>query len=147
MRGNGTPSVRVVIVTLDNHLAAAVERANSHMAHDNVSIGFYAASDWDRDPGVLECAKADIASADIIIATMLFLEDHVRAIHPAMLARREQCDAIVGISSTIAQFRLIQYSYFGRLPFTSPTKNLSWRKKQTVVRNLPPATVWGLEKS
>ena len=103
MRGNAgpsvRPSVRVVIVTLDNHLAASVERANHDMARDNISIGFYAASDWDRDPTVLERAKADIARADIIIATMLFLEDHVRAIHPAMLARREQCDAIVGIMS------------------------------------------------
>jgi magnesium chelatase subunit H len=99
MRGNGGPSVRVVIVTLDNHLAAAVERANHDMARDNVSIGFYAASDWDRDPAVLERAKADIASADIIIATMLFLEDHVRAVHPALMARREHCDAIVGIMS------------------------------------------------
>ncbi len=99
MRGNGSPSVRVVIVTLDNHLAAAVERANHDMACDNISIGFYAASDWDRDPTVLERAKADIARADIIIATMLFLEDHVRAIHPALMARREHCDAIVGIMS------------------------------------------------
>jgi magnesium chelatase subunit H len=99
MRGSGGPSVRVVIVTLDNHLAAAVERANHDMARDNISIGFYAASDWDRDPSVLERAKADIARADIIIATMLFLEDHVRAIHPALMARREHCDAIVGIMS------------------------------------------------
>jgi magnesium chelatase subunit H len=99
MRGNNSPTVRVVIVTLDNHLAAAVERANHDMARDNVSIGFYAASDWDRDPTVLERAKADIARADVIIATMLFLEDHVRAIHPAMMERREHCDAIVGIMS------------------------------------------------
>jgi magnesium chelatase subunit H len=99
MRGNAGPSVRVVIVTLDNHLAAAVERANHDMASDNISIGFYAASDWDRDPSVLERAMADIARADIIIATMLFLEDHVRAIHPALMARREHCDAIVGIMS------------------------------------------------
>ena len=103
MRANSSPSakpsVRVVIVTLDNHLAAAVERANHDMARDNISIGFYAASDWDRDPSVLERAQADIARADIIIATMLFLEDHVRAIHPALMARREHCDAIVGIMS------------------------------------------------
>ena len=99
MRGSVRPSVRVVIVTLDNHLAAAVERANHDMARDNISIGFYAASDWDRDPNVLERAKADIARSDIIIATMLFLEDHVRAIHPALMARREHCDAIVGIMS------------------------------------------------
>lgn len=93
------PSTRVVIVTLDNHLAASVERANQGLAKDNISIGFYAASDWDRDPTVLERAKADIASADIIIATMLFLEDHVRAIHPTLLERRASCDAIVGIMS------------------------------------------------
>ena len=99
MRASTGPSVRVVIVTLDNHLAASVERANMAMARDNISIGFYAASDWDRDPSVLDRAKADIAQADVIIATMLFLEDHVSAIHPAMLARREQCDAIVGIMS------------------------------------------------
>jgi magnesium chelatase subunit H len=99
MPGNGAASVRVVIVTLDNHLSGAVERANHALARDGVSIGFYAASDWDRDPTVLERAKADIARADIIIATMLFLEDHVRAVHPALLARREQCDAIVGIMS------------------------------------------------
>ena len=99
MRDKAKPSVRVVIITLDNHLAAAVERANHDMARDSVSIGFYAASDWDRDPSVLTRAQADIAQADIIIATMLFLDDHVRAIHPALLARRESCDAIVGIMS------------------------------------------------
>ncbi len=93
------PPVRVVIVTLDNHLAAAVDRANATLAADNVSIAIYAASDWDRDPAVLDRAKADIARADVIIASMLFLEDHVRAIHPALLARREDCDAMVGIMS------------------------------------------------
>jgi magnesium chelatase subunit H len=93
------PPVRVVIITLDNHLAAAVERANATLARDNVSVALYAASDWDRDAGVLDRARADIARADIIIATMLFLEDHVRAIHPALVARREDCDAIVGLMS------------------------------------------------
>ncbi len=93
------PAVRAVIVTLDNHLAAAVERANQTLATDNVSIGFYAASDWDRDPSVLARAEADIAKADVIIATMMFLDDQVRAIRPALLARRDECDAIVGIMS------------------------------------------------
>ena len=93
------PSVRVVIITLDNHLAAAVERANDTLARDNVHVTLFAASDWDRDPGVLDRAKAAIARADVIIATMLFLDDHVRAIHPALLARREDCDAIVGLMS------------------------------------------------
>jgi magnesium chelatase subunit H len=99
MPGSAAPKVRVVIITLDNHLAGAVERANNTLARDNVSVALYAASDWDRDPTVLERAKADIERADFIIATMLFLEDHVRAIHPALMARREDCDAIVGLMS------------------------------------------------
>jgi magnesium chelatase subunit H len=93
------PAVRVVIVTLDNHLAAAVERANTVLASDNIGISLYAAADWDRDAGVLERAKVEIGRADIVIATMLFLEDHVRAVLPALLARREQCDAMVGLMS------------------------------------------------
>jgi magnesium chelatase subunit H len=28
--------------------------------------------------------KADIADADIVVATMLFLEDHIRAVLPAL---------------------------------------------------------------
>jgi magnesium chelatase subunit H len=99
MHGRAGPLVRVVIVTLDNHLAAAVERANAVLAADSVNISLYAAADWDRNPSVLERAKADIARADIVIATMLFLEDHVRAVLPALLARRDQCDAMVGLMS------------------------------------------------
>lgn len=55
--------------------------------------------------------------------------------------------AIARISETASHFRLIQYSYFGRLPFPSPTKSLVWRRKHTIVRNLPPATVWVLERT
>jgi magnesium chelatase subunit H len=130
MRGSKSlsakPPVRVVIVTLDNHLAAAVERANHDMASDNISIGFYAASDWDRDPTVLDRAKADIARADIIIATMLFLDDHVRAIHPAMLARRDHCDAIVGIMS---QGDIVKLTRLGQYSMDKPAKGPLLLKK------------------
>ena len=43
----------------------------------------------------LPTATRDIAHGDIIIATMLFLEDHIRAIEPALAARRDQCDAML----------------------------------------------------
>ena len=119
MRDNAQPSVRVVIITLDNHLAASVERANHDLARDNVSIGFYAASDWDRDPKVLERAQDDISRADIIIATMLFLDDHVRAIHPALLARRETCDAIVGIMSAAD---IVKLTRLGNYSMDKPAK-------------------------
>ncbi|WP_374484233.1 class I SAM-dependent methyltransferase [Zoogloea sp.] len=55
--------------------------------------------------------------------------------------------AIARISEKSPHFRLIQYSYFGRLPFPSPAKNLVWQRKRTVLHNLPPATVWVLERT
>ncbi|MDO6416228.1 magnesium chelatase subunit H [Sphingomonas sp. BIUV-7] len=93
--------LHVVIVTLDNHLSGAAERAAARFARDgaNITIGFHAASDWDRDAGALGACLADIGRGDIIIATMLFLDDHIRAVLPALQARREACAAMLGLMS------------------------------------------------
>ena len=104
MRGNAaSPAapVRVVVVTLDNHLSGAFQRAQAvfDREHPGVTIGFHAAADWEEKPETLAAAKADIARGDIILCTMLFLEDHIRAVMPDLLARREACDAMVGLMS------------------------------------------------
>ena len=54
--------VRVVIITLDNHLSGAVMRAQEQFArsHPGVTIGFHAAADWDERPEKLAAARADI---------------------------------------------------------------------------------------
>jgi phospholipid N-methyltransferase len=49
--------------------------------------------------------------------------------------------SIVRVSAGCPRFRLIQYSYFKREPFPSPAANLRSRQKQTVIRNIPPATL------
>lgn len=94
-------AVRVVVITLDNHLSGAFQRAQQQFDKTNagVTIGFHAASDWEEKPHSLDAARADIARADIILCTMLFLEDHIRAVLPALTARRDHCDAIVGLMS------------------------------------------------
>ena len=93
--------VRVVVITLDNHLSGAFQRAQGQFARSGtgVTIGFHAAADWEEKAGSLDAAREDIARADIILCTMLFLEDHIRAVMPALEARREDCDAIVGLMS------------------------------------------------
>ncbi|WP_420380982.1 magnesium chelatase subunit H [Novosphingobium sp.] len=93
--------VRVVIITLDNHLSGAVLRAQEQFAARNsgVTIGFHAAADWDEEPGSLDLARADIARGDIILMTMLFLEDHIRAVLPQLVARQNDCDAMIGLMS------------------------------------------------
>ena len=94
MRG---PSVRVVIVTMDTHVATATERARMALMREmpGLSLSVHAASEWSADPVALERCLSDIAQGDIIINTMLFLEDHFQPILPALRARRETCDAMV----------------------------------------------------
>ncbi|TPG38294.1 magnesium chelatase subunit H [Sphingomonas koreensis] len=94
-------AVRVVIITLDNHLSGAVQRAQAHFAQINpgITIGFHAAADWEENPDALEAARADIARGDIILMTMLFLEDHIRAVLPQLQARQNDCDAMIGLMS------------------------------------------------
>jgi magnesium chelatase subunit H len=91
----------VVIITLDNHLSGAVQRAQEQFSQiaPGVTIGFHAAADWDEKPGTLDAARADIAHGDIILMTMLFLEDHIRAVLPDLRARRDACDAMIGLMS------------------------------------------------
>jgi magnesium chelatase subunit H len=113
--------VRVVIVTLDNHLSGAVERAQSHFdrAGDAIAIDFHAAADWDRDPARLAACISDIGRADIIIATMLFLDDHIRAVRPALEARREQCDAMLGLMSGA---EIVKLTRLGSYRMDAPAK-------------------------
>ncbi|MEE4201984.1 magnesium chelatase subunit H [Erythrobacter sp.] len=96
---SGDAPVRVAIITLDNHLKGAVDRAGAMLADDGIELTLHAAADWDREGSALEDAKIAIEEADIVIATMLFLDDHVRAILPTLEERREACDAMVCMMS------------------------------------------------
>jgi len=103
---NPQAPVRVVIVTLDNHLKGAVDRAEAALAREGIDLSLHAASEWGSNAGDLEAVKSAIASADIVIATMLFLDDHIRMILPSLEARREACDAMVCLMSAGEVVRL-----------------------------------------
>ncbi len=130
--------VRVVIVTLDSHLASATERARPALEKEipGLKLSLHAAAEWEGVRGGLQrcnqksathnvcerceeagsCAlvkcRADIAKADIIIATMLFMEDHIKAVLPDLEARRDKCDAIVGCMSAGEVMRLTRIGKF-----------------------------------
>ncbi len=93
--------VRVVIITLDKHLNAVLSRASGRLgeAVPGLHVAVHAATEWMEDPAALAACVADIAQGDVILASQLFMEDQVRAILPALRARRDQCDAMVGIMS------------------------------------------------
>ncbi|UEM01354.1 magnesium chelatase subunit H [Skermanella rosea] len=106
--------VRIVIVTLDNHLAGATERARQSVAREvpGLEVTLHAAAEWGTDPGSVERCRADIAEADIVIANMLFMEDHIQAVLPALQARRDQCDAMVVCMSAGEVIRLTRIGRF-----------------------------------
>jgi len=93
--------VNVVIITLDGHLRGLVERAQSVFDRDDpgVSLRLHAATAWADDPKALQACLADIARGDIIICTMLFMEDHIQSVLPALEARRPHCDAMAALLS------------------------------------------------
>ena len=113
--------VRVVIVTLDNHLSGAAARANAQLARETpgIVIDFHAAADWEGDPGALDRARVAIGQGDIVIATMLFLEDHIRAVRPALEARREGCDAMLG---AMCAADIVRLTRLGNYRMDAPAK-------------------------
>jgi magnesium chelatase subunit H len=94
-------SVRVVLITLDHHVSAAMERACAKLARDvpQLRVAVHAATDWAKDGDALQRCRDDIASGDIILASMLFVEDHINAVLPDLLARRDNCAAMAGFMS------------------------------------------------
>ena len=89
--------VRVVVVTMDSHLGGALARAERALRRDlpNLEVTMHAADEWGGNPAALAQCHSHIAKANIVIATMLFLEDHIKAVLPALAARRDQCDAMI----------------------------------------------------
>ncbi|GAC1620590.1 MAG: magnesium chelatase subunit H [Nevskia sp.] len=106
--------MRVVIVTMDNHLATATARAAVRLAREvpGLSLVMHTAAEYGTDPAALERCKADIATGDIIINAMLFMEDHFNAVLPALEARRDYCDAMIGCMSAGEIARLTRIGRF-----------------------------------
>ncbi len=111
--------VRVVIVTLDNHLKGAVGRAEAELAADNILLSLHAASEWGSDPAELARVNAAIAEADIVITTMIFLDEQIRMIMPALEARREACDAMVCLMSA---GEIVRLTKMGNYRMDAPAK-------------------------
>jgi magnesium chelatase subunit H len=123
------PPVRVVIVTLDNHLAGVVRRAERALACEmpGFSLRLHASTDWGAGREALEACIADIAAADIIVVSMLFMEDHIQAVLPALAARRDACDAMICIMSAGDVIKLTKLGSF-RMD-GSQTGPIAWLKK------------------
>jgi len=110
----GATPIRVVVVTMDSHLAVAMTAAAAALRKDvpGLELAVHSADEWGGDALALNACLADIARGDIVIAAMLFLEDHVRAVLPALQARRDACDAMVGLLSAGEVMKLTRLGRF-----------------------------------
>ena len=106
--------MRVTVVTMDSHLAGAMLHARGDLRREipGLELSVHAADEWASDEQALAECHADIARADIVIATMLFLEDHIKAVLPALAARRGNCDAIVCMMSAGEVMKLTRIGRF-----------------------------------
>ncbi|MEL6977513.1 MAG: magnesium chelatase subunit H [Pseudomonadota bacterium] len=123
MKPAATSRYRVVLLTLDAHAAgpAAAAEARLAAAAPGLAIEVHAAAPWAENPAALEAAKAAVAEADLVIVTLLFLDEHIQAILPALKARREACDAMVGCVS--AQ-EIVSLTKLGGLDMSQPASGL-----------------------
>ena len=110
---NTTP-IRFVIVTMDSALAGSAARAQEALRQElpGLELVVHAADEWGSDSEALGRCRDDIATGDIVLAAMLFLDDHIRAVQPALAARRDHCDAMIGMMSGTEITRLTRIGKF-----------------------------------
>ncbi|QDM15677.1 magnesium chelatase subunit H [Tardiphaga sp. vice278] len=131
--------VRVVIVTMDSHLSGAAARASKVLQREfpGLDLAVHAADEWGSNDAALARCHADIARGDIVIATMLFLDDHVRAVMPALAARRDGCDAMIGCMSAS---EVVKLSRVGKFDMSGESMGaIGWLKKLRGKRDGKPA--------
>ena len=115
--------MNVVLVTMDSHLASAAQRAARSLARElpGLQLSVHAADEWGNDDHALARCKAAIAEGDIVICTMLFMEDHFLPLLPVLQARRDHCDAMVCAMSAAEVTKLTR---MGKFDMSAPTSGL-----------------------
>ena len=127
--------MRVVLVTMDSHLASAAERALAQLQRSvpGLQMRVHAASEWGHDAAALQRCLSDIAEGDIVIATMLFMEEHFLPVLPALKARRDQCDAMVCLMSATEVSKLTRMGKFDmQAPSSGPMEFLKKLRGKSV---------------
>jgi len=111
--------IHVVMISLDRQLEGAVSQAEAMLRETlpGLKLSFHAASDWAAHPHKLDACKRDIATANYVVASMLFLEPHIEAVRQDLIARRDAADAMVGC---LAATEIVKTTKLGRFDMDKP---------------------------
>jgi len=106
--------IRVCVVSMDTHLASASARGLPKLMREypGLQLSLHAASEYAGNERLVAKVKADIATADIVVVGMLFLEDHFLPILDDLRARREHCDAMICMMSAAEVVKLTRLGAF-----------------------------------
>ena len=109
----------IVVVTLDQHAAGPAARITPRLAKDfpGLSVTVHAAAEWAENPASLARCKTALETADIVIANLIFIEEHINAILPELTAARARADAFVGV---IADAHIVKLTKMGDLDMSKP---------------------------
>ena len=112
--------VKVVILTLDNHMASAVDRAAQRLKRElpGLKIKLHAVSGIAMSEEGSASCRHDVETADFIIANMLFMEDQIKLVMPWLEARRDHCDLMVGCLSAA---EIVKLTRIGDFSMAKPT--------------------------
>jgi magnesium chelatase subunit H len=147
----------IVIVTLDQHAAGPAARSAPRLAQDfpGLTLSIHAAAEWAENPEALRQCKAALATADIILANMIFIEEHINAILPDLIAARPRVDALIGVIADSAIVRLtkmgdldmskpasVAMALLKKLKPTAKTSANSGEKQISMLRRLPKILRW-----
>lgn len=127
MLDSGTPGLRpyrFVVVTLDAHAAGPARRVLPRLVRDfpGLEVSIHAAAEWAGNPAALDRARDDVARADIVVANLLFIDEHIRAILPQLRAARDRADAFVGV---IADPQVVRLTRMGDLDMARPASGVA----------------------
>ena len=113
----------IAIVTLDSHAAGPVARASARLAQDfpGLCITVHAAAEWGENPQALSEARQAIHDAHMVLANLLFLEEHIKPILPDLEAVRDRLDGLVGV---IADAEIIRLTKLGKLDMSKPASGM-----------------------
>lgn len=117
---SATPrAYRFVILTLDAHAAGPALRAEARLAADfpGLVVTIHAAAEWAENPAALARAREDIARADIILANLLFMEEHILPVMTDLQEARGRVDALVGM---ICDPQIVKLTRMGDLEMGKP---------------------------
>ena len=120
---------RIVIVTMDSHAAGPAARVSDRISGEfpGLNVSIHAAAEWAENPEALAAAKAAVSRANMVVANLLFIEEHINAILPDLQARRPACDAMIGM---IADAQIVHLTKMGDLDMSKPASGMMMLMKK-----------------